>query len=344
MTGPLLSVIVPVYKTECYLQDCIDSLLSQQLESMEVILVDDGSPDSCPVLCDDWAARDSRIRVVHKSNAGLGLARNSGLAVAQGKYVSFVDSDDYIEAGTYSFLLQKYADLDPDVVYFRYARFVDGTRGKAVPSSTYEVFSGQRVQDLMLDMMAAPISSKKERVIECSACTAIYRRSLIADHAVRFHSERELYSEDMIFNLDVLAYVTCAVYDHSAFYFYRTNPASVTHAINMNRAAMLAPICTFMSEAIPGWKLSAKEAGLRKSRLFIGSARSEISNAMASSSPRKFKKEYFHTVVNMPEVRACLKSYPWRAYSFYQRLFFWAIRLRSFGLAWFLSHLKSRLS
>ena len=89
------SIIVPVYKVENYLRQCIDSLLAQDFSDFEVILVDDGSPDSCPAICDEYAQCNKRIKVVHKTNGGLSDARNAGIAVAEGQYITFVDSDDF---------------------------------------------------------------------------------------------------------------------------------------------------------------------------------------------------------------------------------------------------------
>ena len=107
-----LSIIIPVYRTEATLHRCVESVLNQNLDDFEVILVDDGSPDNCPQICDDWAAKDAHIRVIHKPNGGLSNARNAGLDKAQGDYITFVDSDDYIAANTYAPLLQCMEDAD----------------------------------------------------------------------------------------------------------------------------------------------------------------------------------------------------------------------------------------
>ena len=110
-----LSVIIPVYKVEQTLDCCVESVLTQNVPDMEVILIDDGSPDKCPELCDNWALKDNRIRVIHKQNGGLSDARNAGLDIAQGEYVSFVDSDDYLEGNTFLPLmdyLQKFPSVD----------------------------------------------------------------------------------------------------------------------------------------------------------------------------------------------------------------------------------------
>ena len=92
----LISVIVPIFKVEDYLRKCVDSVINQTYKNLEIILVDDGSPDNCPKICDEYANQDSRIKVIHKENGGLSDARNAGMKIAKGEYVSFIDSDDYI--------------------------------------------------------------------------------------------------------------------------------------------------------------------------------------------------------------------------------------------------------
>lgn len=112
---PLISVIVPIYNVEKYLDRCVKSIVGQTFKNLEIILVDDGSPDNCPQICDEWAKKDSRIRVVHRKNGGLSCARNSGLAVATGDYITFIDSDDWIALDTYEYcinLLDKYEGAD----------------------------------------------------------------------------------------------------------------------------------------------------------------------------------------------------------------------------------------
>lgn len=96
MCNPLLSVIVPIYKAEVYLDRCINSIIHQTLSDLELILIDDGSPDNCGEICDNYSQNDNRIKVIHKSNGGISAARNAGLEIATGKYITFVDSDDYL--------------------------------------------------------------------------------------------------------------------------------------------------------------------------------------------------------------------------------------------------------
>lgn len=112
---PIISIIVPVYKVENYLQKCIDSILAQTFRDFELILVDDGSPDRCPELCDAAAEKDSRIRVIHQKNGGLSAARNAGLDAARGGWIAFVDSDDAIEPEMYEALHDSAVKENADV-------------------------------------------------------------------------------------------------------------------------------------------------------------------------------------------------------------------------------------
>ena len=111
MAEPTISIIVPVYKTEAYLEKCVDSILAQTFRDFELLLIDDGSPDNCPALCEEAAARDPRIRVIHQKNAGLSAARNTGVEAARGEWIGFVDSDDSIAPEMYETLLT-YAQRD----------------------------------------------------------------------------------------------------------------------------------------------------------------------------------------------------------------------------------------
>ena len=110
-----ISIIVPVYKVEPYLDKCVSSIVNQTYKNLEIILVDDGSPDNCPAMCDAWAEKDSRIRVIHKTNGGLSDARNAGMTVATGELMAFVDSDDWIAPDMYEYLYQRLTEDNSDI-------------------------------------------------------------------------------------------------------------------------------------------------------------------------------------------------------------------------------------
>lgn len=123
----LVSVIVPIYKVEKYLKKCVDSILDQTYTNLEIILVDDGSPDNCPKFCDEYAKQDDRIKVIHKENGGLSDARNAGMKIATGEYVSFIDSDDYISCDFIETLYYTIKAENSDIVECDIVRFEDGT-------------------------------------------------------------------------------------------------------------------------------------------------------------------------------------------------------------------------
>lgn len=126
--NPLISVIVPIYNVEKYLARCVDSIVNQTYKNLEIILVDDGSPDRCPQMCDDYAKKDSRIKVVHKKNGGLSDARNAGMAVATGEYISFIDSDDYVSDAFFKCLLAVMNKENSDIAECSVVKFYEDNR------------------------------------------------------------------------------------------------------------------------------------------------------------------------------------------------------------------------
>lgn len=141
LENPLISVIVPVYKVERFLDRCMESLEGQSYKNLEIILVDDGSPDSSPKLCDDWAQRDSRVRVIHKENGGQADARNQGVALARGEYICFVDSDDYVSCDHIEYLLSLLRSSGAEIACgsFRYV-YGDGEQFENQPEEKIEIF------------------------------------------------------------------------------------------------------------------------------------------------------------------------------------------------------------
>ena len=133
MKTALISVIIPVYKVEKYLNDCIKSVVNQTYRNLEIILVDDGSPDKCPIICDEWAKKDKRINVIHKKNGGLSSARNAGIEVATGDYIGFVDSDDYVDEKMYEKLYTALINNDAQMSICNYVFLNEN--GNRVPGS-----------------------------------------------------------------------------------------------------------------------------------------------------------------------------------------------------------------
>lgn len=146
MESETISVIIPVYKVEKYLAKCVDSVLAQTYRDLEIILVDDGSPDGCGAICDDYAARDRRVRVIHKPNGGLSSARNAGLDMATGAYIGFVDSDDHIDPTMYEKLLAALSRTGADVCVCDvvYVDEQDARLGPVIPPMAEELLTPEQ--------------------------------------------------------------------------------------------------------------------------------------------------------------------------------------------------------
>ena len=127
MQSKKISIIIPVYNVESYLQQCVESVISQTYSNLEIILVDDGSPDNCPALCDEWAKKDNRIKVIHKKNEGLSAARNSAIKVASGEYLLFIDSDDYVSNELCEIAIRSMENFCADVIVFGYEKFFENS-------------------------------------------------------------------------------------------------------------------------------------------------------------------------------------------------------------------------
>lgn len=179
-----LSIIVPIYGVEQYLRKCVDSLLSQDLGNYEIILVDDGSPDSCPQICDSYAEAYENIRVLHRENGGLSAARNSGIEVAQGEYVMFIDSDDYIEPNVLGGLLAQVEREELDVLRYNYQNVRIAKREELRGKSEYEVFEPNKDPKRDVDYSESVVDGEtflNERLgPACYAWQFIIRQSLIA--------------------------------------------------------------------------------------------------------------------------------------------------------------------
>ena len=165
-----ISVVVPVYKVEAFLNRCIESIIYQSYENLEIILVDDGSPDNCPAMCDTWAERDSRIRVIHKKNGGLSDARNAGMAVASGIYLSFVDSDDWIAPEMYQSLVCFLEKDHSDIAACGVEMVWDGEEKRAMLTPT---------GDCILEKEEAMRSIIQETRLKQPVWYKLYRRAVV---------------------------------------------------------------------------------------------------------------------------------------------------------------------
>ena len=238
MGKPTVTVVLPIYNVAPYLDRCVSSVVGQTCEDIEIILVDDGSTDSCPALCDAWAKKDPRIRVIHKQNEGLGMARNTGIENAAGEYICFFDSDDYVAPDTVETTLAAARRHKADVVVFGFTPVKSsGAMGAAViPRTDKAVYEGAEVTEAFLpDLISPDESGKKNTNLWMSACMALFSAELIRRSNWRFTSERQIISEDVYSLLRLYRHVRCVAVLPEAFYFYCENQTSLTHVYRPDR-------------------------------------------------------------------------------------------------------------
>ena len=216
----MISVIIPVYKVEKYLRECVDSILTQTCTDMEVILVDDGSPDSCPQICDEYAAMDSRVKVIHKQNGGPSDARNAGLRLAAGEYVYLIDSDDYLDdKNALDGILSVFEKENPDLVIFWSKALAEG-RIIGNDKTDYSTCTGETPAEKIYNAVKAD-------KLNGSACMMVIKREFLVANNL-FFKENIKSTEDI--NFIFRLYARCpkvAFYDRNP-YVYRQREGSST--------------------------------------------------------------------------------------------------------------------
>lgn len=231
MIEPLVSVVLPIFNVEKYLDRCIESVVGQTYKNLEIILVDDGSTDSCPQKCDEWAIRDSRIKVVHKTNAGLGMARNTGIDNATGKYICFFDSDDYVDVTTIEKCVNKMQEDDSEVVIFgRCDVYDDGKIVHRSINTKKKLFVGDEVLKKLL-----PAMFTYSMGFGITSCGRMFELDVFKRFNKRFVSEREIISEDAYFAVDFYPEIRSVSLLCENLYFYCKRENSLSHIYNPDR-------------------------------------------------------------------------------------------------------------
>lgn len=286
--GSLISVIVPVYNTEAYLERCVKSIINQTYHDLEIILVDDGSTDQCPFLCDAWVEKDRRIHVLHKENGGVSSARNAGLKIAEGDWISFVDADDWIHPQFYEIMMQLAMKSVPDVVAANHWRTeIDQMPGDiSINQLEYRNISGENIL--------------KQWDSRFFVCMKVYKKNILSGH---IFDESISYGEDALFNIEVLCRADVKIiYTTKKLYYYYIRPGS---SVSNSRQRKRVDLC----------KAYLKYADLEKKaylkRVYLESA---IRRALSTRYDAGFKSESKEIISECNNcMKAALKTIrPWK--------------------------------
>lgn len=235
---PLISVIIPVYNVEQYLSQCLDSILEQTYQNLELVCVNDGSPDRSSDILEKYAAKDERILVVTQENQGLSGARNTGIRHAHGKFIMFVDSDDWIEPETCEAAVSAALKYDADLVMWSYAReYENGSKDKYMFWEDETVFEEAEVKSKLHRRLCGLYGEELKHPEYANAIETAWGKLYLAERIVENHVEfvdtKEIGTEDALFNLYVLGYIERAVYLRRCYNHYRkTNQRSLTKTYN----------------------------------------------------------------------------------------------------------------
>lgn len=256
---PKVSVIVPVYKVEAYLDECVASILAQTHRDLEVILVDDGSPDGCPAMCDVWASRDTRVRVVHKRNAGLSAARNTGLSVATGEWVLFVDSDDVVAPDLVARALARAEEVGAAVCVFKHCLFSDSI-AKACPYEQADLFP----TEISCSATEALEMLFSQRIHNCSPFHLV-RYALYERMGFRFPEGRSM--EDLATTYLVLGAATRIALLDKPLYYYRQREGSIVsswrHSVSKDTHLALRDLLDYVRLWYPDLLAAAQNYALK---------------------------------------------------------------------------------
>jgi len=349
---PKVSIIVPVYNAEKYLERCINSLKNQSLKDIEIILVDDSSTDSSLEMCNKMSAEDSRIKVIHKVNEGAGYARNAALRIVTGEYIGFLDSDDFAETDMFKTLYDKAVQYDSDLVMSG-VLFVDGNMfskdGECVRKTYFDrdthFDTEESLKKLRMGIVGAAPGDSDDSKYGMSIWKNLFRTEVIKKNNISFKSEREMLSEDALFMIDYISCIDKATGINEAFYNYCRNEASISKSYKKDR---FEKSLVFANEVEKRFKkdITPKEYQVYIDRFWQAMCRvicsQEIMYAKEHNKPYADLKQRLKTVCTHDLTIRALASYPIRTLSMGQKVFAYGMKYRLYFLLKILVELRSR--
>ena len=324
----LISVIVPVYNVEKYLVQCIDSILNQTYKNLEIILVDDESTDHSGKICDQFSSNENRIKVIHKKNMGLGLARNTGLENANGKYVVFVDSDDYLSNSNIKNLVAGIKKNNSDICIGG-VTFVEN-----IGTNKSEEIYGERLYqngDILNSLFIRMLGNLPNTtdIMKQSVWNNIYSMDIIRKNKLEFVSERKYISEDIIWNFEFLKSTSNAQLINERGYFYRQNNLSLSRHYNPKRFELIKIFYSTLIEKVR-FLDNFDEAKLRIQKQFLINLRTCFSQEKNLPYDRIITDVKYmvrdQTVINV------VNQYPVKELGFRQRIFVELIRFKKYRI------------
>ena len=266
MDSPKISVIIPVYNVELYIQECIESLLDQTFRDFEFIFVNDGSTDNSKAILESYLELDSRITLINQSNQGVSVARNAGLVVAKGEYIGFVDSDDWVELDMYQTLLEGIQKNDADLVLCNMFGYVDGKKSIL----NYHFPSDKSLDFSFIQNELWPYLIEKDDLY--SSCNKLFKNSIIQEYAITFPEGNAL-SEDNIFNLKYFGKIKKFLYlDYTGYHYREVAGSAMRNMLGHNYFENIISLYHFNFKSYLDLKLTDNQISIIKGEKLINNA------------------------------------------------------------------------
>ncbi len=352
MSQPKVSIIVPVYNAEKYLERCIRSLKDQTLHEIEIILVDDSSTDSSLEICNQMAEDDARIKVLHKRNEGAGYARNAALQIATGEYIGFLDSDDFAEIDMFQTLYEKAVQYDSDLVMSG-VLFVDGNmfskEGECIRKTYFDkdthFDTEESLNKLRMGIVGSEPYDSDDSKYGMSIWKNLFKTEVIRKNHITFQSEREMLSEDALFMIDYISCIDKATGINAAFYHYCRNEDSISKSYKKDR---FEKSLVFVDEVEKRFQkdMSPEAYQIYIDRFWQAMCRVLCSQEIMYAKEHKIKytdlKKRLQAVCTHSFTVSVLKSYPIETLPLKQRVFAYGMKYRLYFLLKILVGLRSK--
>lgn len=346
MEKPLISIIIPVYNTDKYLPQCIESIVHQTYDNLEIIFINDGSTDKSPLLLNDVSKSDFRVKIINQKNSGLSAARNRGIREATGDYIMFLDSDDWIDKETCENALRKFREYDADVVFWSYIREYQGKSLKTPLLGDKEIIwrsnDIQRLFQRMVGLTGKELAEPQKTDSLITAWGKIYKKNVLKD--IEFVDTKIIGTEDALFNIQVFSQIQSAVYIPDFFSHYRKyNEISLTHHYKKNLAKQWKELYQRILQILRIQKRDNECYVALNNRICLGLIGLGLNLAEDDKMSSCEKIKELHRILNMKHYKKALKAFSVKDLPVYWKVFFVCAKLQLSLLLYFILLVMNRL-
>ena len=338
-----VSIVIPIYNAELFLNRCLESIVNQTYENLEILLIDDGSSDNTPKLCDQWAQKDARIKVIHKQNEGPGIARNYGIDIATGEYVCFFDSDDYLEPTAIELALNAALETASQAVAFGHDKL--SPSGELIytkkPSVPKKIFEGEEVKKVFLPMaLSKNAETGEDWNLLLSSWCSLFSLDAIRQNNWQFVSERKIFTEDFYSITELYGYLSKICVLDMVLYHYIENETSFSKKYNPER---YSKINYFFEEMI----VLSRKIGCEKEldapirTVYLGFIIWALKQIVASKEAFRIKYKNLKNVITDKHLQQRLKLHKYQGENISKKILFTLLKRRMIFLSFVMVRIRN---